>query len=109
MERKIQKVLSNYNVFLRDYQYNLELKINEITNKSIEIKQVFNYKDILKKYQMKKILPLIVRLVDICENKSLELNCDNDNCEIKMKDEIITFIKIQVKKIIINVNDKFNI
>ena len=112
MEREIQKVLSNYHVFLRDYQYDLELKVNEIinkikvtTNKSIEIKKEFNYKDILEKYQTKKVLPLIVRLVDICENKSLELVCDNDNWEMKIKDTIIAFVKIQIKKIIINVND----
>jgi hypothetical protein len=112
MEKEIQKILSNYHVFLRDYQYELELKINEIinkiqftTNKSIKVKKNINYQDILDKYQNKKILPLIVRLLDLCKNKSLVLICDDDNWEIKIKNEIVAFVKIQLKKIIININE----
>lgn len=112
MEKDIQKVLSNYHVFLRDYQYDLERKINEIINKiqattkkSIEIKKPeINYKDILDKYQTKKILPLIVRLVDICQNKSCSLVENDDTWIIKNK-EIIGYVKVQIKKMIININD----
>jgi hypothetical protein len=112
MEKEIQKVLSNYHVFLRDYQYDLELKINEIinkikvtTNESIEIKKETNYQEILDKYQSKKVLPLVVRLIDLCKTKSLEIICNDDIWDIKLKEEIFATVKIQVKKIIINVND----
>jgi len=112
MEKEIQKVLSNYHVFLRDYQYDLELKINEIinkikvtTNESIEIKKETNYQEIIDKYQNKKILPLIVRLIDLCKTKSLVIICNDDVWDIKLKEEIFASVKIQVKKIIINVND----
>jgi hypothetical protein len=112
MEKDIQKVLSNYHVFLRDYQYDLELKINEIinkiqatTNKSIEVKKPeINYKDILDKYQSKKILPLIVRLVDLCQSKLCSLTENDDSWIIKNK-EIIGYVKVQIKKMIININD----
>jgi hypothetical protein len=112
MEKEIQKVLSNYHVFLRDYQYDLEQKINEIinkiqatTSKSIEVKKLeINYKDILNKYQSKKILPIIVRLVDLCQCKSLSLTENDDTWVIKSK-EIIGYVKVQIKKMIININD----
>jgi len=115
MERDIQKVLSNYHVCLRDYQYELELKINEIinniqatTNKSIEIKKSeINYQDILDKYKTKKILPLIVRLVDLCQLKLwyLNYNDNDDNWTIKNQYELIGYIKVQIKKMIININN----
>jgi hypothetical protein len=113
MEKEIQKVLSNYHVFLRDYQFDLEQKINEIINKiqatttkSIEVKSDITYQEILDKYQSKKILPLIVRLVDLCQLKYLELvTCSDDNWNIKIKEEIIGQVKVQIKKMIINMND----
>ena len=113
MEKEIQKILSNYHVFLRDYQYDLELKINEIinkikatTSKSIDVDIKITYQIILDKYQNKKILPLIVRLVDLCQMKSLELFIDNNDIwDIINKKEKIGQIKVQIKKMIIYIND----
>jgi hypothetical protein len=73
MERDIQKILSNYHVCLRDYQYDLEQKINEIinkiqntTDKSIKvIKSEISYKDILDKYETKKILQEFEKVIPI--------------------------------------------
>jgi len=113
LEKEIQKILSNYHVLLRDYQYELEQSINKTidkikttTNKSIIINQDIKYDDIIEKYQTKKIFPIINRLIDLCQNKNWELNNeDNDNWIIKNKQEIIGNIKIQIKKMIVNIND----
>ena len=113
MERDIQKILSNYHVFLRDYQYDLEYKINEIINKiqsttenSLNIiKFNENYETIINKYKTKKILPLIVRLIDICQEKSINLIESEDLLIIKNKEDIVGNVKVQIKKIIININD----
>ena len=113
LEKDIQKILSNYHVQLRDYQYELEQSINKIidkikstTNKSIVINQDIKYDDIIEKYQTKKTFPIINRLIDLCHNKNWELkNEENDNWMIKNKQEIIGYVKIQIKKIIVNIND----
>jgi len=113
LEKDIQKILSNYHVQLRDYQYELEQSINKIidkikstTNKSIIINQEIKYNDIIEKYQTKKTFPIINRLIDLCQNKNWELNNEeNDNWMIKNKQEIIGYVKIQIKKIIVNIND----
>ena len=113
LEKDIQKILSNYHVQLRDYQYELEQSINKIidkikstTNKSIVINQDIKYDDIIEKYQTKKTFPIINRLIDLCQNKNWELNNEeNDNWMIKNKQEIIGYVKIQIKKIIVNIND----
>jgi hypothetical protein len=114
MERDIQKILSSYHVSLRDYQYDLEQKINEIinkiqntTDKSIKvITPDISYQEILDKYKTKKISPLIVRLVDLCQNKSwiITISETDDNWIIKNQ-ELIGYVKVQIKKMIININD----
>jgi hypothetical protein len=113
LEKDIQKILSNYHVQLRDYQYELEQSINKIidkikstTNKSIIINQEIKYNDIIEKYQTKKTFPIINRLIDLCQNKNWGLNNEeNDNWIIKNKQELIGYVKIQIKKIIVNIND----
>jgi hypothetical protein len=113
LEKDIQKILSNYHVQLRDYQYELEQSINKIidkikstTDKSIIINQEIKYDDLIEKYQTKKTFPIINRLIDLCQNKNWELNNEeNDNWIIKNKQEIIGYVKIQIKKIIVNIND----
>jgi hypothetical protein len=112
MEKDIQKILSNYHVCLRDYQYDLELKINEIiskiqatTDKSIDIKTSESYEQILSKYEKKKILPLIVRIVDLCQQQSWKLENESDDNLIIKNHEVIGYVKVQIKKILININD----
>lgn len=108
MERDIMKNLSSYHVILRDYQYELEQHINEIiakisnTMKDSVKPKIDNYQNILEKYNNKKILPIIVRLVDIAQNKKWTLELDNDIL-IKHMDTIIGIIKVQAKKIIFNI------
>ena len=109
MERDIIKSLSSYHIRLRDYQYEIEQKITEITNKinstmlKSDIIQVNNH-DLLKLYQDKKILPLLSRLLDLINEKNWQIKAkDNNIWEINYKNEINGEIKIQLKKIIINI------
>ena len=111
LERDIQKLLSNYHTILRDYQYDLELKINEITQgiqttmeESIKLSNN-NNQDILNKYTNKKILPLVVRLIDVIHEKKWHIiyNSDSDERDYSIYhyDNEIAKFKIQIKKIII--------
>ena len=109
MERDIMKSLSSYHIKLRDYQYEIEQKITEITNKinstmlKSDIIQV-NSPDLLKLYQDKKILPILSRLLDLINEKNWEIKAKDTNIwEINYKNEINGEIKIQLKKIIINI------
>ena len=109
MERDIQKLLSGYHVNLRDYQYDIEQKINEIISKiksttkaTIElVKSETNYQTILDKYQDKKILPIIVRFVDVLQSKKWTLTMDSNNDWLINNN--IGIMKVQAKKIIINI------
>lgn len=113
MERDIQKSLSGYHITLRDYQYDIEQKINEIIDKihasmktTVDtIKTEPDYQTILEKYQDKKILPIVVRIVDVIQNKKWEVKYDeaNGDWNVSHKNQEIGRIKIQQKKTIINI------
>ena len=110
MERDVQKSLSNYHVILRDYQYDIEIKIKEIISKITETMNtsIQNSNDIqlmIDKYHDKKILPLIVRLVDVIQNKKWIVNYDNETSDwiIQCKGVEMGKVKIQTKKAIINI------
>lgn len=112
MERDVQKSLSNYHVILRDYQYDIEIKIKEIISKiketmdtSIQNNIVNVTQQIIDKYHDKKILPIVVRLVDIIENKKWLINYDNESTDwiIQNNGTEIGKVKIQTKKAIINI------
>ncbi len=115
MERDIQKSLSNYHVLLRDYQYDIEQKVNEIIGK---IKSTMNatviaankepdYQEILEKYQDKKILPIIVRLVDVAQSKKWELDFDDESGDWILSKHVkeVGRVKIQQKKAIVSIPD----
>jgi hypothetical protein len=109
MERDIMKSLSSYHVKLRDYQYDIDQKIIQITSKitSTMIKSdaiQFNNQDLLKVHTDKKILPLLSRLFDIFNEKHWEIEVKESNMwKVCFKDEYIADVKIQLKKIIINI------
>lgn len=113
MERDIQKSLSNYHVILRDYQYDIENKIEEIISKIKETmgttikqeKKENQIQQMIEKYQDKKILPIIVRFVDVLENKKWIINYDEETSDwmLQFKGIEIGKVKIQVKKVIINI------
>jgi hypothetical protein len=115
MEREIQKSLSNYYNILRDYQYEIQNKINEIIKQiqstidsSLEnINLIDNYSINLEKYKDHKMISCIERLLDIFKNKKLIIENEID---VFYDKNIIIKIKILVKKIIINIlNNEINI
>jgi hypothetical protein len=121
MEKDIYKLLDGYHVHLRNYQYEIEMKINEIINKikstitaSIELNKEPDMQSILQYYQDKKILPLlplITRLIDIIQQKKWNIEYDLEELyEWKIIDNtddanFLFDIKIQRKKIIITTPD----
>ena len=60
---------------------------------------------IIDKYQDKKILPIIVRLVDIIQNKKWTINYNNESTDWIILSNGIEMgkVKIQTKKAIINI------
>ncbi len=115
MERDIQKSLSTYHVLLRDYQYDIEQKVNEIIGKIkstmnstvIEANKEPDYQEILEKYQDKKILPIIVRLVDVAQSKKWELDFDDESGDWILSKHVkeVGRVKIQQKKAIVSIPD----
>lgn len=116
MEREVQKSLSNFHVLLRDYQYDIENKVEEIINKiqntmNSSIVQTLeksdNFDQLLNKYQDKKMLPILVRLVDVAQSKKWKGYWDEETNDyiLNFKGKEIGRIKIQTKKAIINIPD----
>jgi hypothetical protein len=113
MEKNINKLLCEYHMNLRDYQCELENKIKEIIHhiNSTMDKSIHdfsnNYKILLEKYKDYKIEQLLVRFIDICINKSWEIEIDEDNDNIKIfnkhKNKFIGTLKILNNKIKINI------
>ncbi len=113
MERDIQKSLSGYHILLRDYQYDIEQKINEITGKiHATMKNTIglankepDYQDILEKHQDKKILPIIIRIIDVAQSKKWEIIFDENSGDWIINKHLkeVGKIKIQQKKAIITI------
>jgi len=106
MEQNINKSLSSYHTILRDYQYDIEIKIKEITDKLNDItdqpKILNNYTDILELFQGKKTLPIVTRLLDIVKSKDWSIDSkDNSNWIISSKEKVICNVNIQLKKIVV--------
>ena len=106
MEQNINKSLSSYHTILRDYQYDIEIKIKEITDKLNNIteqpKIINNYTEILESFQGKKTLPIVTRLLDIVKSKDWLIDSkDNNNWIISSKDKVICTVNIQLKKIVV--------
>ena len=106
MEQNINKSLSSYHTILRDYQYDIEIKIKEITDKLNNIteqpKIMNNYTEILESFQGKKTLPIVTRLLDIVKSKDWLIDSkDNNNWIISSKDKVICTVNIQLKKIVV--------
>lgn len=110
MEKNIQKLMSEHHVILRDYQYDIEKKIKEITNKihntmheSNDVPN--NYQTILDEYKDDKILPIIVRFVDVAQNKKWVFNFDNTSNEwvFNHMEKEVGRLKVQAKKAIISI------
>jgi hypothetical protein len=117
MEGEIQKQLSLYHNKLRDYQYEIEQKILEITNKikstmettvNMLEESTNSYQIILETYKDKKILPLVVRTIDMIQSKEWYVKKEENENEwsimsISSKTTEIGKLKIQQKKVEITI------
>jgi hypothetical protein len=107
MEREINKLLSTYHTNLRNYQFDIDNKINQIIkniNLSLDNSNDI-YNDILKKYNNYKTFNIISKIIDICINKKWFINSqENDYIIYNIKNSYNNIIlKIQNKKIILNI------
>jgi hypothetical protein len=66
-----------------------------------------NFNNLLNMYTDKKILPILVRLVDLAHGKNWQGYLDEKTNEwiLKIKDKDICRLKIQIKKVIVNILD----
>lgn len=100
MENDIHKSLNNYYTILRDYQYDIDNKIQQIINK-IDNTIYDDTLKLLTEYKDKKIFSILSRILDTIKNKKWIIHQD----KIKNKNFEIGTIKIQIKKIIVSIND----
>jgi hypothetical protein len=109
IEKEINKNLHNYYIKLRDYQYEEEQHINKIIKnlnstmeESITNDLINNYHDILEfcKQKDKKLFIIMNKITDTISKK---YHIDNNGTfwNIIFNEDIIGIIKIQTKKIII--------
>lgn len=106
MEKEMHKLLANYHIILRDYQYEIENKIKEIIGK-INNDSSETHIEILNKYKDKKILLLLDRFIDIVKVKKWDFAYDEDADKwiINKNAKYIGFFKIQTKKILLKFVD----
>jgi len=110
MEQTIHKSLSQYHEILRDYQYDIEKKINEITNKILSTMEKPTLKPTplllgLDSYKDKKIFPIISRLLDVIQEKQWSVVINDSILTIHHNDIIVGSVKIQVKKLVFSNDD----
>ena len=112
LEKDIHKSLNLYYTILRDYQYDLDKKINniiiKIQNSMEESINIINdndiiYNKILSLYKSKKIFLILSKLLDVLKIKNCKLidSSDNEYYIINYNNNDIGKIRIQLKKIII--------
>ena len=114
MERDMNKLMSNYHVILRDYQYEMDKKTKDILNKlSDNIYENMNEdndicNNILEKNKGSKNFVVISRILDIVEKKGwvlkMYVKCKNEFL-VKTGDDIDgkVHVKIQLKKVVVHI------
>lgn len=112
IEKEINKILNNYYIKLRDHHYDEENKIKQIIknlNSTMEESLLNdlenNYKDILEfcSHKDKKLFTIINKIVDTI-SKNIKIINNGNVWNIEDNKDIIGIIKIQTKKIIIELN-----
>ena len=113
MEQNINKLLSTFHTNLRNYQYDIDKKINNIISNIIKIndetKKNSHYLNdnnveqnlIINKYKNYKVYSFIIKIIDVCINKKWNIFMSTNNNEIIIHN--IGIIKIQQKKIILTI------
>jgi hypothetical protein len=114
MESNIKDNLNNYYIILRDYQYEIDKKINQIWFKmnndfgkaEEELLKQTIYDNILESYQDDKSLHILTRIFDILKNQGINIKIINEKSWIlSKKEEEIGEIKKTKSKTIISLNN----
>jgi hypothetical protein len=109
MEKNMQKQLSSFHQTLRNYQYELDHQIKEITDKiQNTIKESITNKqshedELLEKYKSTKTFDILSRMVDIAKKRKFQGYWEDENFLFKYNNETVLKMKIQIKKIIVNI------
>lgn len=105
MENIIHKSLTEHYNILRDYQFEIENKMKEIISKinQNEVIAVSNILDIIKETTDKKTLSILSRIDDLCKVKKWSLEKIDGLITINKNLGKIGTIKIQAKKVIVNI------
>lgn len=108
MEKSVYSAMDVYHKELRNYQYDLEETIKQLTNEinstmSESVNQKKSIKDIMIKHKDKKIYPVIAHLSDLIEKKKWEIKSSGDNkYDLYNKGQKIGHFEVQLKKASIN-------
>ena len=108
MEKSIVSSMDMYHKQIRDYQYEMESIIKQLTTdinstmvNSIEMKKT--NKDYMLIHKDKKIYQIVNRIIDIFDKKKWQLeDKGNNKYEINIKGNIIGLFDILLKKTTIN-------
>lgn len=111
MEKNIMKDINGFYTILRDYQFNMDVKIKEIINKiTLTMDESINFNNIdysnliiLCTNKEKKLASISTQISDIFKKKQIIF--EEDKLILKIKDNIIGFIKIQNRKISIELSN----
>jgi hypothetical protein len=112
IEKEINKNLNNYYIKLRDHHYDEENKINQIIKslnstmeESVLIDLENKYKDILEfcNHKDKKLFIIINKIID-CIPKNISIINNGNIWNIQYNQDIIGIIKVQTKKIILELS-----
>jgi hypothetical protein len=108
LEKTINNAMDTYHKELRDYQYDLEQSIKELTieiNSTMINSTVVNKTtaDILLEHKNKKIYSVVSHIGDILHKKKWEIKLNGENkYEVYNKNNKIGQLDIQLKKAILN-------
>jgi len=111
MEKNIIKDINIFYTILRDYQFNMDIKIKEIINKiTLTMDESINFNNIdynnfiiLCTNKEKKLASISTQISDIFKKKQIIF--EEDKLILKIKNNIIGFIKIQNRKISIELSN----
>jgi len=109
MEKDIIKNINTFYIKLRDYQFNMDNKIKEIINKiTATMTDSINYDNLdytgfieLCTSKEKKLAPIANQIADTLKKKIIIIFNNDNELLLKLNNDTIGYIKIQSKKILI--------
>jgi len=109
LEKSIHSSLDIYHKEIRDYQYEMEIAVQKLTqdiNSTMDqslVEKVATTKDLIVIHNKKKIYSVVSHIGDIIEKKKWELKINKENkYDIFIKNELIGSFEVQLKKTTLN-------